>query len=475
MIFATVICSVRWIKWSPQEALQSFQQSKDDVLDLVECNSNVYQVMKDGTVQMRGMKYGLLNKESFEFVKLDISSVSRVFCISGQVFGYFTQSGQCMVENGFDSGKVQFATIQSLYKELQDEQVLSINVWVGSGVIFTTTGLFVSGSCANFFCGIEDKFFFSFEKVSFTQFTSPIASIRIHDVDTKNLFIYLENGDVYLTGKIDKFPITQDSVPIRKIGSGIKSVYLGWNASIVQNVLYYLKGTDLIMYSSKLSPNEQVIKTGVREMMYHDNIIHMLMDETVELFYQRSKFTNNFELYCHREPSDPHCIKIQENTFKEAQDCPADPQSEVCKLKKCATNLEDPQCSYSGDCQKNSTCWALWCKNSDSVSESSLECYTQYSNVTIALPTSKKSYFRGKYLFSDDQPNDIIDNQDNNYKISPEAAAGIAIAACVVVFVLILTIVIVQLKKKQLNTAIATESTEVILPELTTAQSIEVQ
>ncbi|CAL6018648.1 Hypothetical_protein [Hexamita inflata] len=73
MIFATVICSVRWIKWSPQEALQSFQQSKDDVLDLVECNSNVYQVMKDGTVQMRGMKYGLLNKESFEFVKLDIS------------------------------------------------------------------------------------------------------------------------------------------------------------------------------------------------------------------------------------------------------------------------------------------------------------------------------------------------------------------------------------------------------------------
>ncbi|CAL6018650.1 Hypothetical_protein [Hexamita inflata] len=175
------------------------------------------------------------------------------------------------------------------------------------------------------------------------------------------------------------------------------------------------------------------------------------------------------------ESHQTHCIKIQENTFKEAQDCPADPQSEVCKLKKCATNSEDPLCSYSGDCQENSTCWALWCKNSDSVSESTLECYTQYSNVTIALPTSKKSFFRGKYLFSDDQPNDIIDNKDNNYKISPEAAAGIAIAACVVIFVLILTIVIVQMKKKQLNTAVATESTEVILPELTTAQSIEVQ
>ncbi|CAL5970429.1 Hypothetical_protein [Hexamita inflata] len=80
------------------------------------------------------------------------------------------------------------------------------------------------------------------------------------------------------------------------------------------------------------------------------------------------------------------------------------------------------------------------------------------------------SYFRNFMLY-----NPLGIKKRIAIKFHQEALQVIAIAACVVVFVLILTIVIVQLKKKQLNTAIATESTEVILPELTTAQSIEVQ
>ncbi|CAL6018642.1 Regulator_of chromosome condensation 1/beta-lactamase-inhibitor protein II [Hexamita inflata] len=392
MIFAVTISQVRSVKWNPEASFVSYQYSKDDVLDLVECDQNVYQVMKDGTVQMRGMKYGLLNKESFEFVKLDISSVSRVFCVKNNFFWYLTKSGQLMAEDDVENGKLKFA--------LFAEHVLDVQSRKNTIFILTTEGLFVEGDCSDFICGVEDTDSENLIQIDFTtQFTSPIVSFRLHDQSdndgTINLFLYLENGDVYLTGKPDDFPIAQNSVPIRKIGSRFKSAYLGKNEKFVQIfVLYYLKGTDLMMFSNVLSPTEQLLHTGVLDVTYIKGQL-VLLKENVEIFYEDSQKNEGVDLYCQTIPSDTLCIKKEEYTFDQVTDCLNDSPETVCKLTECANGKI---CDFALDCQSNATCWALWCQQSYQITKHTPQCYTHYQNITITVPDSKNSFFRGMYI-----------------------------------------------------------------------------
>ncbi|CAL6091663.1 Hypothetical_protein [Hexamita inflata] len=459
MIFAVVVNQVRLISWAPTMTY-IYQLSNDDVLDFVQCDSAVYQVMKDGTVQMKGYKKGLTDN-SLSFVKLDFSSVSRVFCQNDQQFSYLTQSGQLMVEDGIEQEKLKFKKIS--------EHVLDYTGLSDVAFILTAEGLFVKGDCKDLVCGVSDTTFGDFTQILFaTSFTSPIVSLRIHDGDSKNLFLYLENGDVYLTGKIGKFPIVSDSVPIRKIGSGFKSAYLGWNATVVQNVIFYIKGTDLMMYSSVLTPTEQLVQTGVRDIVFRDSQFFMLK-KNVEVFYETSKKSQGVDLYCEKVPSDPLCIKIKANTFDQVSDCP-DNSKAVCLIKTCIADYSNSDCVKDPCANTDLKCWAIEC-NQDSHANTP-QCFIQYQNVTTPIMQSQNSYFRGFIMFSDETK-----PKDQNYKVSPGGAAGIAIAACVVFFVIILTIVIVQLKRKQVSTQITNQESpiEVTIAELTTAQTIEAQ
>ncbi|CAL6092253.1 Regulator_of chromosome condensation 1/beta-lactamase-inhibitor protein II [Hexamita inflata] len=460
MIITVVLAKVKMIHLSPDLAINIAELSNDNALDFATCEQNMYQVTMDGSLEVKGIKKGLQSKRNLGFVDVGIQSVSRVFCVDGELW-YLTQSGQLMAEDVIESGKLKF-------KQVMTQHVLDLSSTSDTIFVATTEGFFVKGSCQDFRCGVDTTEFAEFSKITFSQFTSNVISFRIHD-SLKNVFLYLENGDVYLTGQTDNFPIVQDSDPIRKIGSGIKAVQIGYNASNVQQVLYYLRGTDMVMYSNKLTPKEQVVMTGVLDYLYFQQHI-MLKKDKIEIFQERSFKKNSVELYCGRFPTDPLCVKFQQNGQLNQQDCPDDSILDVCKIKKCEYGPPVAECQYSQQCDKNVTCWALKCKEDDSITKYLPECHIDYINITLSTPhyNAQDSFFRDMFYFD-------LEKQQSVNKVSPGGAAGIAIAACVVVFVLIITIVIVQLKRKQPNSKIVSESTEVILPELTTAQSVEVQ
>ncbi|CAL5970430.1 Hypothetical_protein [Hexamita inflata] len=468
MIFATTLAVVQQIMQSPGTATLYYQYSSKNAQDVTECANNYYLVMFDGTVQMKGKKYGLLNDASLDFVPIDIKFVSRIFCIQKQIM-YLTQSGQLMKEDVVITGKLSFKQILTNQVVLDVQYIpKSDQIPADTTFVLTTDGFYIQENCQDYTCGVEDTCFQQLSKVTY-PFTSKIVSFALDLIEFKNIFFYLENGDVYLTGKIDKFSIAQDSVPIRKIGSGFKSAYLGWNFTLAQNVLYYQKGNNIVMFSSSLTPNEQVIKTGVKDYIYFQKQFLIIKEEELELYFETAALENYETWYCAKNPTNPICMKIDREEYSDS-DCSQNTDI-ACKLKQCRGSSL-PECKQTQTCDvTNDTCWALWCAQGEETTKNTIECYINHLTSVDQLPlqNSQNSYFRNFMLYN---PSGI---KKNSNKVSPGGAAGIAIAACVVVFVLILTIVIVQLKKKQLNTAIATESTEVILPELTTAQSIEVQ
>ncbi|CAL5992401.1 Regulator_of chromosome condensation 1/beta-lactamase-inhibitor protein II [Hexamita inflata] len=344
MIFAFVFAKVKMIQQST-DSLLSYEYTKDNVLDLVQCNQNVYQVMLDGSLQVKGIKYGLQNQDSVNFVKTDITSVSRVFCVQ-DIFCYLTKSGHFMAEDGIDAGKLKF-------KQMLTQQVIDVSSTPDIVVALTTEGLFIQGDCQNPRCGIADSNFIALTKVTFSEFTSKIVAFRI-DESANNIFLYLENGDVYLTGESNNYPIPQDAARIRKIGNGIKSVQMGWNAKIVQNVLYYLRGTDLVIYSDKLTPNEQIIQTGVIDFRTYLQQIIMIKEDKVELYFQNSTLTNFEPLYCAREPTDSLCIKIFSNTYDGAVDCKKK------KKKKLRENMSTIYLCLYPISSGLSICYSMW-------------------------------------------------------------------------------------------------------------------
>ncbi|CAL6018652.1 Regulator_of chromosome condensation 1/beta-lactamase-inhibitor protein II [Hexamita inflata] len=438
MIFALVLAKVKVHIWNTDQ-LVTYEYSKDYVLDFVQCNSTMYQVKPDGSLDVKGMKYGLQNQVSVNFVKTDIQSVSRVYCIEDE-FYYLTKLGQLMVENGVQSGKLQF-------KQVLTQHVLDINRTTNIVVVLTTEGLFIKGECQER-CGIPDSGYSIFTKVTFSEFTQKIVAFRIGE-SADNIFLYLENGDVYLTGESNNYPIPQDAARIRKIGNGIKSVELGWNATIVQNVLYYLRGTDLVMYSDKLTPNEQIIQTGVIDFRTYLQQIIMIKEDKVELYFENSTLTNFEPLYCAREPTDSLCIKIYSNTYDGAVDCTIQSQEKICLLYICAYTPSAPVCQFATPCgDKDYMCWAIWCSQSDSITRNEPKCYIDYVNSTTQILQQKPQqiFFIGPALSYFDQ-----DPNTNKNKVSPGGAAGIAIAASVLVFTLILIIIIILLKRKSVK------------------------
>ncbi|CAL6030961.1 Regulator_of chromosome condensation 1/beta-lactamase-inhibitor protein II [Hexamita inflata] len=468
MIFAFAFAKVKMIQWSP-EWLQSYEYSQDDVLDIAVCDSTAYQIMPDGTLQVKGMKYGLQNQESIGFIKTDISSVSRVFCVRGE-FWYLTKAGQLMAEDGVESGKLKF-------KQMFTQHVLDVNGTNDIDLVLTTEGLFIRGDCQDPKCGIASQTFDTFTMVSFSQFTQKITSFHVAE-SQYNIFLYLENGDVYLTGDTESIPIAQDSDRIRKIGSGIKSVQMGWNATVVQQVLYYLRGTDLMMYSSKLTPNEQLVQTGVIDFLSLEYRL-TITESSVELFYENSQKNSGTALYCDRVPTDPLCIKIQTESLTK-EDCSPSSTEHVCELQRCRIDsfaeqqMQDKQhkkqvsvdCAYKTPCGTTDYfCWALFCQQYDPSTQVP-QCFMKYEKLTaqIQQQPSQQSFFRGNYLFYFEQA------PSNTNKVSPGGAAGIAIAVCVVIFTLILTIAIIQLKRKSVSTQIMTQSTDSVI---TTAQPVE--
>ncbi|CAL6030804.1 Regulator_of chromosome condensation 1/beta-lactamase-inhibitor protein II [Hexamita inflata] len=461
MIFAFVFAKVKMIQWSTNSLL-SYEYTKDDVVDLVQCNSNVYQVMLDGSLQVKGIKYGLQNQDSVNFIKTDISSVSRVFCVQN-IFCYLTKSGHFMAEDGIDAGKLKF-------KQMLIQQVLDVSSTPDIVVALTTEGLFIQGDCQNPRCGIADSNFIALTKVTFSEFTQKIVAISIGE-SADNIFLYLENGDVYLTGESNIYPIPQDTVRIRKIGNGIKSVQMGWNVKIVQNVLYYLRGTDLVIYSDKLTPNEQIIQTGVIDFRLYQQQNIMIKEDKVELYFENYTLTNFEPLYCAREPTDPLCIKIYSNTYDGAVDCTIQSQEKICLLYICTYTPSAPVCQFATPCgDKDYMCWAIWCSQDFSIAINEPQCYINYVNSTIQILQQKPQqiFFIGAALSYFDQ-----DPNTNKNKVSPGGAAGIAIAASFVVFTLILAVTIIQLKRKSINLQSLVKSTESVNSVLTTAQPVE--
>ncbi|CAL6035710.1 Hypothetical_protein [Hexamita inflata] len=460
MIFAVTLAAVLQMMQAPGSAILGYQFSNDNVLDYTSCTENYYQVMFDGTVQMKGMLYGLLNSKSLDFVEVDIKQAQRVFCIQDK-FMYLTLSGKLMKEDAVQAGKLTFTQVLPL-------KVLDIQSTADTIFVLTTDGFFIQQKCQNYICGMEDTYFPDLQLVNY-PLTSKIASFSI-ERQVKNIIFYLENGDVYLTGKTQMFPIIQDSDPIRKIGSGFKSVYLGWNSTIAQNVMYYQRGNDLVMYSNTQTQNEQVIKMNVQDFGFYEQFV-MIKENHIEIYQENANEATQFsDIFCDKYPTDLICIKIAMKTYKQA-DCPSDSLEIVCKLNQCWNHANLPDCTFTLPCQNNYTCWALWCKQNDQITKNTQQCYINQLTSTSIIPlqNSKASYFRNSLLFTQ--------NIQQKNKISSGSAAGIAVAACVVVFVLIITIVIVQMKKKQVNAKIIIQesSAEVALPELTTAQSIEVQ
>ncbi|CAL6018858.1 Hypothetical_protein [Hexamita inflata] len=458
-------------KWSrsPGGLLQSYEYSQDDVLDLL---CVILLLTRQCQTEHSSQRYEIwpaeLRKHRFRS-STDISSVSEVLC----------QRRILVLRKRVNSWPKMASNQKLKLSKCLLNSSFDVNGTYDIDLVLTTEGLFIRGDCQDPKCGISSQTFDTFTMVSFSQFTQKITSFHVAE-SQYNIFLYLENGDVYLTGNSESFPIAQDSDRIRKIGSGIKSVQMGWNATVVQQVLYYLRGTDLMMYSSKLTPNEQLVQTGVIDFLSLEYRL-TITESSVELFYENSQKNSGTALYCDRVPTDPLCIKIQTESLRK-EDCPPSSTEHVCELQRCRIDqfaeqqMQDKQhkkqvsvdCAYKTPCGTTDYfCWALFCQQYDPSTQVP-QCFIKYEKLTaqIQQQPSQQSFFRGNYLFYFERA------LSNTNKVSPGGAAGIAIAACVVIFAFVLTIAIVQLKRKSIRTQIMTQSTDSVI---TTAQSVEAQ
>lgn len=74
------------------------QASTDKVLDIVACQSAMYQIAENGTILAKGSKKGLLDHTAFfSYLSLSINNVIQVICLKNKM-GYVTKSGAAYLE-----------------------------------------------------------------------------------------------------------------------------------------------------------------------------------------------------------------------------------------------------------------------------------------------------------------------------------------------------------------------------------------
>ncbi|CAL6092271.1 Regulator_of chromosome condensation 1/beta-lactamase-inhibitor protein II [Hexamita inflata] len=457
MFFTMCFTQVKIASFNSVSGVSLAQASTDKVLDIVSCQSAMYQIAENGTILAKGSKKGLLDHTAFfSYLSLSINNVIQVICLKNKM-GYVIKTGAAYLEGPLVQGKLTFVQIPSAPAGI-------LKIVTNGDITFALTkaGIYAVGECRSYLCGTTAES----DPVVYTLV--PIAPVLPADIKTisldKFLFIYMNNGDVYALGENEGGVLPAAAYPdlgvIRRVGNGIKNLQLGWNVSRAETSLYFLNGTALTVFNRNSTPQYRVVETEVFDFLVQESThIIALKEQSVFVLAEVSTFSKETSYFCQANPLDAICIKVASGTFDEVIDCPASSTSEFCKVLKCEDSPADISCVVASCADANSTCWSIFCAKDADLAKATPKCYLNYAKATFAaqLENAKDYVFHNDMLLQ-------VAYSTNPQKLAAGGAAGIAIAVCVAVFIIISAIVFVIYRKKHVSSNNFEASSNIMRP-----------
>ncbi|CAL6013372.1 Regulator_of chromosome condensation 1/beta-lactamase-inhibitor protein II [Hexamita inflata] len=461
MMFAIVLNAVSYPNFLYSQGITVSQISNiSGIIDAVNCESNSYIIISNKSIMAKGQDYGLFGEQQqLDFIYIHIDGARQLICDDSS-FGYLSEQGKIYYRNKAQYNKVIFDLVQ--------DPIPPIQQIVGNKRIFkmalTESGVFYKGECENtrHLCGnLESNTYTQFTQIPFEQ-SFQVTQISRLEVDY-NIFvhIFMKNGDVYSLGLDPNglLPLDesyQHTVAFHKIiGNGYSRLYTGFNITLSQFSMYYIKNQNLYVYNRNTSIPERLVQSGIIDIInygYYAQKQNMMIlkDESVEFSVQQQLQANSaLEIYCVWNIDNTLCGKDTATIKAECYDqSTLKTDNEYCKLYDCVAK----QTCESSTCGPNDqVCIALQCiQNKANKFQLNPKCFYNYSQRVFTVP-----FLNGKdYKF---QNNLLIQIQDSPIipiappqanQMNTKVAVAITAGSCVGVFALVLIVLYFTCKNR---------------------------
>ncbi|CAL6049246.1 Regulator_of chromosome condensation 1/beta-lactamase-inhibitor protein II [Hexamita inflata] len=463
MIFAITVCSVASPKFMQTHGVSVSKITNMSVIDAVEIDDSiVYIIAANRSIMAMGEHSGLFGQQKqLDFTYINVDGARQLFS-DDQTFGYVSDSGEVYYQKT-ESNKVSY--------ELMPKQIPPILQLVGNRRTFliarTASDLYFKGNCEpeTRVCGdLEPKMYTEFTKIPL-DFAADISNIEINFDSTVNL--YLKNSDVYSIGLdpqglLPVAPSTKNSQILRKIGTEMTRVSMGFNLTLAQFSTYYLKNNNLYVYNKNATPQERLVQESVFDFIsfgFYEQLQNLLiLKENSVVFFSQQQIQSQSptEIYC-KNKKNTLCANLEESAIRaECYDGQVlKIENEICTLFDCEYNQQSTQnCEASQCAQSDIFCNALSCQNSLDFALNP-KCFFNYNERAFSAPfENAKDYKLQNFLMIQvrDSPVKPVEPVSEN-KMKTGTAVGISIGVCCGVFTLLMVLTVSYFHKQgQKNT-----------------------
>ncbi|CAL6024170.1 Regulator_of chromosome condensation 1/beta-lactamase-inhibitor protein II [Hexamita inflata] len=457
-------------------------QHQDFIVDGLYCGQAIYIIASNGSLLGKGDHKVLFNHSSqLYFTYIFIDNVKQLFCAEGYLW-YINSAGLLYKEERTGPKQMKFT--------LEDNGDKIIKQLIGDSadgqfhVIYTTTGLFFKGSCKEEtqLCAQLPAQVYS----SYTQLNvEPIQfqDIKYIELEQTNSFIFIhtKNNEVFALGKNENgiLPVVvepplqpyPDTSYLRKIGTGLRRVSIGWDVSVTQPATFYLRNGSVYSFNRNQSTPEKLVQSGVYDFQYNYGDVSTssklyVKNQSVDVIIeQKSSLYSMVESYCFMNPTNQLCA----NTSNPKQEC-YDASGAVllandfCRVYECETNalLTSLVCDVTGCIgaqSTNSTCVVLNCKiEKQQYNESyNQQCHFNYQQYkyTASLLNALDFIFVNCLLIQYQKtpitppPDPVTPEPVTPKTMQLWIAVGIAAGSCIIILTPILIVSLCMFKKHQ--------------------------
>ncbi|CAL6049270.1 Regulator_of chromosome condensation 1/beta-lactamase-inhibitor protein II [Hexamita inflata] len=451
MIIIISLQNVIYPKLQQRVGLTVGELSQDsNILDIISCDSVIYQIAQNRSLMAKGQKQSLFHKETqLEFVYFGFDGALQLFCTHDSKLLVITKDGFVYTEKLDSRGWISF--IKSDDPLLVD--VLQITGGWGVQVVLTKSKLLVSGICSSD-SKVCDKTAPGFYQ-TFTELQTDISASNIKRIEWDKssgrfVYVYLYNGDVYALGANEDGALPSqnnpDTASSRLIGTGITKVAIGKN--VTQNVTstYFIKNNTLYnFYQTKENQLlDNVLDFQISDInASHQSIICLRNESVISIFGLKSQTQNGTDIYCTQNAGNEQCKTQNQGLQVVCTDLNGiQISNDYCNIADCYKRMYgDNQCaepSCTLDQASNQTCWAVACMYPSQ--RNNPQCFFNFTTTMYAynLSNAQEYVFTNAYLrqYKQSQPTPT----PNTPTMRAGNAVGIAVAVCTAIFVTIILV-----------------------------------
>ncbi|CAL6063712.1 Regulator_of chromosome condensation 1/beta-lactamase-inhibitor protein II [Hexamita inflata] len=484
MFFILSFQSVVSVAFSTQHGISLSQIiSQDQILAGTSCGDVIYLIAQNYSLLAKGDHKDLFpHGTQYEFTYLQIDNVKQLLC-ANNMLQYLTNSGKLFKEQIVNS------VTKFVMENNGDKNILQIAGDPVDGAyyfILTAKGLFFKGYCSyqTQICGqLPSGDYDAYVEIDLGSLQNKLIQyIELEPIKYQLLFIYTKNNEVFALGKNENgiLPVVvepplqpyPDTSYLRKIGTGLRRVSIGWDVSVTQPATFYLRNGSVYSFNRNQSTPEKLVQSGVYDFQYNYGDVSTssklyVKNQSVDVIIeQKSSLYSLVESYCFMNPTNQLCA----NTSNPKQEC-YDASGAVllandfCRVYECETNalLTSLVCDVTGCIgaqSTNSTCVVLNCYLETHYQEDPLCHFNYYEQKFNASLLNAQDHLQFDGLLIQQKVSPIVPPDPvkpdpikpdpvvpQKEKITPTIAAGLTVGICAFTYLLGAILGFVLIKK----------------------------